>query len=102
MSTSRWDKDEIIATGLMTGNSMDAADTVLTAFDRAGQMRDLIAHSVDFPADLADALRKFRDCLSQESFALKKAESRFDASSEHGTLTQVHERYIELCAHAIE
>lgn len=101
-SESRWEKEEVLAAGLMTGNSMDAADAVLTAFDAKGQMRDLAAHSVEFPSDLANALRAFRDCLAQESFSMKQAEARFDSSGEHGTLTAVHDRYIELCADAIE
>ena len=59
--------------GVMTGNSLDAVDVVLTAFDGVN-ICDLAAHTLAYPAELSDRFRRLRGQLKQtaadmESFA---------------------------------
>lgn len=56
--------------GIMTGNSLDAADCVLTRFDANGKMTDLSADTLAYPPALKDGMRKVRDWLQKENFAV--------------------------------
>ena len=48
--------------GIMTGNSLDAVDTVLTEFDN-GRMTDLTAHTINYPEELTQAIIRLRSEL---------------------------------------
>ena len=50
----------LLAIGVNTGNSLDAADVVLTRFGVDGSIADLDAVSASLPGELADRLRLFR------------------------------------------
>ena len=52
--------------GIMTGNSLDAADCVLTRFDANGKMTDLSADTLAYPPALKDGMRKVRDCFKRK------------------------------------
>lgn len=52
--------------GVMTGNSLDAVDVVLTAFDGVN-ICDLAAHTLAYPAELSDQFRRLRGQLKQTS-----------------------------------
>ena len=52
--------------GVMTGNSLDAVDVVLTAFDGVN-ICDLTAHTLAYPAELSDRFRRLRGQLKQTS-----------------------------------
>jgi anhydro-N-acetylmuramic acid kinase len=53
--------DYLISIGVNTGNSLDAADVVLTKFGSDGSIVDLDALSKPMPSHLADQLRSFRN-----------------------------------------
>ena len=53
--------------GIMTGNSLDAADTVLTRFDPDGKMTDIAADSLPYPPALQDSMRHVRNWLKKEN-----------------------------------
>lgn len=56
--------------GIMTGNSLDAADCVLTRFGTDGKMTDLAADTLAYPPALKDAMRRVRDQMKKENFAV--------------------------------
>ena len=56
--------------GIMTGNSLDAADTVLTRFDPDGKMTDIAADSLPYPPALQDSMRHVRNWLKKENYAI--------------------------------
>ena len=87
-------RNHLHAIGIMTGNSLDGADLVLTRFGRDdGSIADIGAHSVLFPADLKQDLRAVRS-------AVETAEGRVNTLS----LTDFGptlERYTDLLARAV-
>ena len=58
-------RDHLLAIGIMTGNSLDGADLVLSRFGLDGSIEDLQAHSVPFPADLRAELQAVRQAVEQ-------------------------------------
>lgn len=54
----------VLTIGVMTGNSLDAADVVLTSFDK-GEIRDLAGHTILFPQKMTEDLRKIRRSVSE-------------------------------------
>ncbi len=47
--------------GVMTGNSLDAADAVLSSFDQDGNVRDLAAFSVPYPSELRECFLQLKE-----------------------------------------
>ena len=66
-------KESLLAIGIMTGNSLDAADVVLTEFARNGVMRDLAFHSLPFPMDLQAELRQIRKVITDANGNMEAA-----------------------------
>lgn len=56
--------DYFLSIGVMTGNSLDAADFVLTKFGSDGSISDLEALSIPMPVELADRFRIFRSAVT--------------------------------------
>lgn len=65
--------DYILCIGVNTGNSLDAADVILTKFGSDGSIEDLDALSEPMPIKLAEALRIFRNAVIECSADMKKA-----------------------------
>jgi len=100
MQTSR---KYLLSIGVMTGNSLDGADVVLTRFDEDGGIEDLKTHSLKSPADLTVKLRQLRDVINQCYGDMKLAVTTFDQqASEHGTFDDLHESYVRFVANAIK
>ncbi len=57
----------LLSIGVNTGNSLDAADVVLTRFGADGSIVDLDALSVPMPEQLADRLRRLRKAVVDSS-----------------------------------
>jgi anhydro-N-acetylmuramic acid kinase len=55
--------DYLLSIGVSTGNSLDAADVVLTKFGADGSIADLDAISIPMPDQLARNLRLFRNAV---------------------------------------
>ena len=51
--------------GVMTGNSLDAVDVVLTVFDK-GMIKDLAAYTLPYPQELRDKLLKLRALIKEK------------------------------------
>ncbi len=56
--------------GIMTGNSLDAADFVLTEFEN-GHIRDLAAHTEPFSAELTEKIQNLRQLVQQNQADMK-------------------------------
>src|SRR5262245_29239105 len=65
--------DFLLAVGVMTGNSLDGADCVLTRFEQAGGISDLKRHHAEMPSDLVDAIRAFRKCVEDAHGQMNEA-----------------------------
>ncbi len=74
------EQDFLLCIGVNTGNSLDAADVVLTKFGVDGSIADLDAFSEPMPDSLADRLRRFRtavvDSLGDMDAAVRCYEQR--------------------------
>jgi anhydro-N-acetylmuramic acid kinase len=65
--------DHLLSIGVNTGNSLDAADVVLTKFGVDGSISDLEALSVPMPEQLADSLRLLRSAVVDAAGDMEKA-----------------------------
>ena len=87
------------AIGIMTGNSLDGADLILSRFGRdQGTIIDLQGHSVPFPAALQDELRAVRAAINEAEGRVEQAvaalgPARFD---------RVLGRYTDLLVGAVD
>jgi len=88
---------DLLAIGVMTGNSMDAADIVLTRFSKSGEMEDLAFHSLPVPRDLYARLQTLRTAINESkgdvATVAQKPENDFEA---------IHDAYINHVAQAIK
>lgn len=55
--------NEIITIGIMTGNSLDGADAVLTAFEN-GKIRDIASFSLKYPTELTRDMLELRRMIT--------------------------------------
>lgn len=67
----------LLCIGVMTGNSLDAVDVLLTRVDKTGEISDLCSHSLDFPSNLSEAFRCLRDCIAQTDGDMPNAIKRY-------------------------
>lgn len=81
--------------GIMTGNSLDAVDTVLTEFSDS-RMTDICSHSREIPADIAEGFRTLKQKLSQCDGDIQAI---FAAAPE--AFLQLHSSYIRLVAQTV-
>ncbi len=94
----------LLAIGVNTGNSLDAADVVLTRFGEDGSIADLDSLSAPMPSELAERLRLFRktvvDSFGDMEVAIRNFDSRSrDASSNadsFDTLVSDYTHYVSL------
>ena len=88
------DKSHLLVIGVMTGNSLDGADVVLTRFDEDGSIRDLKAHNLESPPELAQRLRELRTLVNSRK-------GDMDAVSKDLIFEETHNEYIDFVAQAI-
>lgn len=80
--------------GIMTGNSLDAVDVVLTEF-RGQSIKDICGYSKPIPIEISNAFRQLKFLLSQNGCDIKNiaaAEFNFD---------KLHDDYIRLIADTV-
>ena len=82
--------------GINTGNSLDAADLVLTRFGLDGSIEDLDALSVPMPSLLADDLRNFRKVVIGLDGDMDRARSAYPE------LAALVDRYTTFVATAVK
>jgi anhydro-N-acetylmuramic acid kinase len=90
-------KPTLLAMGIMTGNSLDAIDTVITRLTADGGIHDAQHYSAPFPQELADHIRAFREALRTSDGNISHAEKRLPASL---SLGDIHNRYIKAVGEA--
>lgn len=79
--------------GIMTGNSLDAVDTVITEFSDS-QMSDLCGHSLEIPPQIAEGFRTLKQQLADNNGDIK-------ALAEKTEFKQLHEAYIKITAKTV-
>ena len=87
--------------GLMTGNSLDAVDAVLTEFGPDGSMRDLAFSSLKSPADLVAKLRELRLILEKLDGQVELAEKAYNEKCGEGAAEKLHDEYLHFLCQAV-
>ena len=89
-------KKEYVCAGIMTGNSLDAVDVVLTRFD-GSSIKDVCGHSKAIPAEIADGFRRLKAFLAENGGDVESfyAENRQEFES-------LHRAYIRLTAETVK
>ncbi len=80
---------KFLAIGIMTGNSLDAVDLVLTEFSANGGMRDIVEISILYPKELADDLRRLRIALHKVDFDLEKIVTTPEFQEKHNEYLKI-------------
>lgn len=81
--------------GVMTGNSLDAVDVVLTRFEN-DQMRDLCSRSKDIPAHVSEGFRRLKQQLAENDGDIQKV---YDRNQKAFML--LHDAYVGLVADTV-
>jgi anhydro-N-acetylmuramic acid kinase len=84
-------KPTLLTMGVMTGNSLDAVDTVITKLSPDGGIHDAQHYAGAFPPDLANEIRSFREALKAADGDIERAEKALPFS-----LSEIHTRYIKV------
>jgi anhydro-N-acetylmuramic acid kinase len=90
-------KPQLTILGVMTGNSLDAVDTVITTFTPEGGIQDAQHYSSAFPSELADQIRSFKEALRQCDGDVGEAEKKL---SPLPSLSAIHEHYMKTVGEA--
>lgn len=69
----------LLVIGLMTGNSLDGVDAVLTRFGGDGGIEDVCSHTLEMPNELREGLIAVRSCIAESKGNMPDAVRRFDA-----------------------
>ena len=88
-------KNTYCCIGIMTGNSLDAVDAVITEFNNT-KITDLAALSTPFPINLADRFRNLKNLLAQNNGNIQKI-----ASDTTLHFKELHDDYINLIAQTV-
>lgn len=81
--------------GIMTGNSLDAVDVVLTKFE-GSKMEDVCGYTLDIPSELSTRFRTLKQQLSENGGNIETIAA--DSSS---GFTALHDDYIRIVAQAV-
>ena len=82
--------------GIMTGNSLDAVDAVLTEF-RGNAMQDVCGHSKTIPTALSNSFRQLKFMLSQNGCDIRSI-----AEDSEFNFKKLHDQYVSLVAQTVE
>lgn len=94
-------RDYLLAIGVMTGNSLDAVDTVLTRISQDGSMQDLAVHSEPKPESIRREIRRLREAISQHKGQMIAAIAAIDRQ-QGLSFDRIQSDYVELIATAIQ
>jgi len=70
-------KDHLLTIGIMTGNSLDAADVVLTAFYQNGKIEDLEFLSLPSSKELYNKLKDLRSYINEQKGDMHKVAKKY-------------------------
>ncbi|MBY0551964.1 MAG: anhydro-N-acetylmuramic acid kinase [Candidatus Obscuribacterales bacterium] len=90
--------DHLLAIGVMTGNSLDGVDVVLTRFTKDGVIEDLVSHGTDLDASLANDLRRVRAAINDCQGNMEKAIGQIGTSE----YWRIHDSYMNEIVIAID
>ncbi len=82
--------------GIMTGNSLDAVDAVLSDFNDQ-EVYDICGHSLPYSPDLADGFRCLKTALSANSGHIRQI---YEVNPQK--FLQLHDNYIKLVARTVQ
>lgn len=88
-------KEKIISIGIMTGNSLDAVDTVATEFTE-DTIKDLGGFSLDIPLNIADDFRQLKQLIADNNGDIKLI-----TSQKLFNLDKLLEEYTKLIAQSV-
>lgn len=93
----------LLSIGVMTGNSLDGVDSVLTAFHPDGGIQDLCWSFAPFDDDLYQPVRALQRKVSECAGDMKLVAKEFSWSNGVDTFNfdQVHDLYLERVARAV-
>lgn len=95
-------KDHLLTIGIMTGNSLDAADVVLTAFHKDGTIKDLSFHSLKSPIELADKLRDLRTFINARNGDMVYVANHYQHVATGQNFDTVLNEYMSFVAQAVQ
>lgn len=90
-------KPHLLIMGVMTGNSLDAVDTVITKFSPDGGIQDAQHYSAPFPTELADRIRAFKELLREHEGDIPQSEKALGSREQ---LSEIHNHYIKTVGEA--
>ncbi|MBY0358648.1 MAG: anhydro-N-acetylmuramic acid kinase [Candidatus Obscuribacterales bacterium] len=93
-------KKPLLSIGVMTGNSLDGADAVLTAFADDGSMQDLKAYSLPSPPELSERLRQVRKVINDCHGDMQATLRLFD--QQPGTFDKLQTSYLSFVSQAVK
>lgn len=79
--------------GIMTGNSLDAVDSVITEFHDS-QMSDICGHSLPLPSEIATGFRKLKQQLADNH-------GNIEALINQPDFKQLHNSYLKITAQTV-
>ena len=88
-------KNSYLCVGIMTGNSLDAVDVVLTKFEN-NLIEDVCGYTKDIPQNIANGFRLLKNKLSDNGGDIEQI-----YTDEKDFFTDIHNQYISLIAEAI-
>ena len=86
---------EYYCIGIMTGNSLDAVDAVLTHF-AGDKMSDICGHSIEIPQKISSGFRRLKEILAQNDGDIKTI-----ANDPKLHFKDLHDAYIRLVAQTV-
>lgn len=94
----------LLMIGIMTGNSVDGVDVVLTAFHHNNTMQDLCAHFLPFDRHIYNAIRALQRAVADEKGNMESVVQHFSFHDgvESINFDDVHNRYILALASAVQ
>ena len=87
--------------GVMTGNSLDGADLVLTQYSADGIQKDLITHSLSTPPALRENLVWFRQVINDERGDVAAVVAKYPANTTSNSFQIASDAYVEFVAQAV-
>lgn len=94
-------RDYLLVIGLMTGNSLDGVDAVLTRFGSSDEIVDLCSHSIAMPDDIRNHLIALRSSIANAQGVMERAVEDFDRTHS-ACFDDVQGAYTELLARAVQ
>ncbi len=88
-------KPTLLTMGVMTGNSLDGVDVVITKLSPNGGIDDAQHYAAPFPTELAEQIRALREVLKARDGDVAATEAELS-----NTLSDIHARYINVVAEA--